>query len=238
MSLKVLVTGASSGIGRALALRLARHGAHVAVCARRAEVIESLCLEASNEAGRIIGRKCDVRDVDSIASFVSWASQELGGLDVLVNNAGALGPRKSVLETTVAEFDNVIQTNVVGLFAMTQAALPSLCASDSGLVINISSGLGRFGVANSSAYCSSKFAVEGFTQSLADEYSGSNLVAVALSPGMVATGMLKDYLQQDDVSDYLDPDDVADGIMQLIDASSPAFNGRALDIEEFLVAPN
>lgn len=236
MAKRVLVTGASSGIGRALALCLARDGAQVAVCARRAEALADLCDEGRGTQGRIVGRSCDIRDRSSIEDFVSWATSELGGLDVLVNNAGALGPRNPIREISVEEFDDVIQTNVVGLFAMTKAALPALCQEGAGLVINISSGLGRFGVANSSAYCASKFAVEGFTQSLADEYAGSELVAVALSPGMVATGMLQNYLGEEDVSAYLDPNDVAAGISRLIEDATPAYNGRALDIDEFLVA--
>jgi len=236
MPQRVLVTGASSGIGRALALRLARDGVQVAVCARRGDALEGLCAEGDALQGRIVGRTCDIRDSASIEDFVSWAMAELGGLDVLVNNAGALGPRSPIREISVEQFDDVMQTNVVGLFAMTRAALPSLCESEAGLVINISSGLGRFGVANSSAYCASKFAVEGFTQSLADEYADSNLVSVALSPGMVATEMLQNYLEQEDVSAYLAPEDVAEGITRLIGKVTHAYNGRALDIDEFLTA--
>ena len=117
---------------------------------------------------------------------------------------------------------------------MTRAALPHLSESEAGVLINISSGLGRFGVAKSSAYCASKFAVEGFTQALADECSGSSLTVVSLAPGMVATDMLKTYLEDDDVSAYLDPKDVASGIGRLLEDVSPAFNGRALDIDAFL----
>ncbi|MBR57190.1 MAG: oxidoreductase [Myxococcales bacterium] len=231
---RVLVTGASAGIGRATARLLVEAGAHVAACARRGDALESLRTEVEGSPGKLYTHVCDVSKADSVINFVESSREQLGGFDTLLNNAGLLGPRVGVASYPVEDFQAVLDVNVFGLFLMTRTCLPELTSGGMGLVINVSSGLGRFGVADSSAYCASKFAVEGFTQSLADEYPKEELVAVTLSPGMVATDMLRNYLGEEDVSQYLDPTDVANGILNIIDSAEPGWTGRALDIESYL----
>lgn len=232
---RVLITGASSGIGRATARLLVEGGAHVAVCARRAEALETLRADVEGSEGQLFTRVCDVSQVESVTDFVGWSREQLGGFDTLINNAGVLGPRVGVAAYPAEDFETVLTVNVFGLFLMTRTCLPELTTGGMGLVINISSGLGRFGVADSSAYCASKFAVEGFTQSLADEYPMEQLVALTLSPGMVATDMLRNYLGEEDVSQYLSPTDVAKGIVNILNSVEPGWTGRALDIESYLV---
>jgi NAD(P)-dependent dehydrogenase (short-subunit alcohol dehydrogenase family) len=112
--------------------------------------------------------------------------------------------------------------------------LPYLLRAAPGVLINLSSGLGRFGVRQVSAYCASKFAIEGFTQSLADEHPGTELVVMAVSPGMVATDMLRAYLDTQDVDAHLNPDRVGAGFVQLLEMANPGWTGRSVDIEEFL----
>ncbi len=112
--------------------------------------------------------------------------------------------------------------------------MPHLIKAAPGLVIHLSSGLGRFGVARSTAYCASKFAVEGLNQALADEHPGSELITLAVGPGMVATEMLSAYLEGADLSCYMPPDRVGEGFAELIERAGPAWTGRSLDIEDFL----
>jgi len=109
-----------------------------------------------------------------------------------------------------------------------------LLRAEPGVLINLSSGLGRFGVRQVSAYCASKFAIEGFSQSLADEHPGTDLVVMAVAPGMVATDMLRAFLDTPDVDAYLEPSQVGEGFIKLLSAADAGWTGRSLDIEEFI----
>ena len=232
--LKVVITGASAGIGNALSKELARRGAALAVCARRAEALRALEQEHGEQPGSIRGFVCDVSKPKQVLDFANAAADHLGGVDVLINNAGYLGPRARVEDHDIEEFAKVLNTNVLGLFALTKSCLKHLVSAPPGIVINVSSGLGRFGVARSSSYCASKFAVEGFTQSLCDEYDGETLISLAMSPGMVATDMLSAYMDGADVSEHRAASDVALGFVRVIERAGPGWTGRSLNIEDFL----
>ena len=229
-----IVTGASQGIGRSLAMALGSAGAQVAICARNEARLEEVAREIESQGGRVFSRSCDISDRDACEGFVDAVLGAFGRLDILINNAGALGPRSMVLDYPAHIFEEVVKTNIVGTFSLTQIALPHLLKSEPGVVLNLSSGLGRFGVREVSAYCASKFAIEGFSQSLADEYPGESLISMAVAPGMVATDMLKAFLDQDDVSSYLDPERVGEGFVELLKLADAGWTGRSLDIEEFL----
>ncbi len=230
---RCIVTGASAGIGRAVAVALAARGVSVGMCARREVALRETADLCAGHGVKVHAGVCDIADADAVASFVAESVSALGGLDVLINNAGALGPRAPVRELSVDDFRDCVHTNVVGTFTVTRAALPHLLVARPGAILNLSSGLGRFGVARSSAYCASKFAIEGFTQSLADEHPGEELVVLAVSPGMVATDMLRSYLETPDVSDHVAADDVARGFVQLIERLGPTWTGRSVEIADY-----
>jgi NADP-dependent 3-hydroxy acid dehydrogenase YdfG len=182
----VAVTGASSGIGEAIALACARAGAAVALAARRAERIEALAQRISGEGGRALSLPADVGEEDQAAAFVARAHGELGRLDVLVNNAGVmlLGP---VAGAPTEEWRRMIHANVFGVLYCTHAALPLMAEQGSGHIVNVSSVAGRVARAGSGVYNLTKFGVGAFSESLRQEAVALGVRVTLVEPGAVAT---------------------------------------------------
>ncbi len=172
-----IITGASRGIGAAIASRFLKAGAAVARCARSAA-------ETHNE--RSIDVKMDIRDAQSVQSGVRRIMDRFGRIDIVVNNAGISGVTPIDAADTAAWLD-IIQTNIVGSYNVTHAAVPHM--PDGGRVINISSVLGKFGVPGYTAYCTTKTGIIGFTRALALELAPRKITVNALCPGWVATEM-------------------------------------------------
>jgi clavulanate-9-aldehyde reductase len=182
----VAVTGASSGIGEATALACARAGASVALAARRSERIEALAERISSEGGRAIAVPTDVGEESQARAFVERAHEELGRLDVLVNNAGVmlLGP---IENAPTEEWRRMIHANVFGVLYCTHAALPLMKAQGSGHILNVSSVAGRFARAGSGVYNLTKFGVGAFSESLRQEAVPMGVRVTLIEPGAVAT---------------------------------------------------
>jgi clavulanate-9-aldehyde reducatase len=182
----VAVTGASSGIGEATALACARAGASVALAARRVDRIEALADRITAEGGRAIAVPTDVGDEAQAQAFVERAHSELGRLDVLVNNAGAmlLGP---IENAPTEEWRRMIHVNVFGVLYCTHAALPLMHAQESGHIVNISSVAGRVARAGSGVYNLTKFGVGAFSESLRQEAVAMGVRVTLIEPGAVAT---------------------------------------------------
>jgi clavulanate-9-aldehyde reductase len=176
----VAVTGASSGIGEAIALGCARAGAAVALAARRADRIEALSKRIAEEGGRAIAVPTDVGEEAQARAFVERAHDELGRLDVLVNNAGVmlLGP---IENAPTEEWRQMIHVNVFGVLYCTHAALPLMHAQGSGHIINVSSVAGRVARAGSGVYNLTKFGVGAFSESLRQEAVPLGAVATELA---------------------------------------------------------
>jgi NAD(P)-dependent dehydrogenase (short-subunit alcohol dehydrogenase family) len=185
-ALTVAVTGASSGIGRAAAVELARRGHHVFAAARREEVLADLAAATPNV--RAVG--LDVTDPDSVRR--AWAAIEAGtggsGVDVLVNNAGfaLTGPVEILAD---ADVQRQFATNVFGLLAVTRAALPAMRARGSGRIINLSSLVGRTTFPGMGVYGATKYAVEALSDALRQEVAGFGIQVVIIEPGFVATSL-------------------------------------------------
>jgi clavulanate-9-aldehyde reductase len=182
----VAITGASSGIGEATALACARAGAAVALAARRAERIEGLAQQIIQEGGRAIAVPTDVGEESQAQAFISRTHEELGRLDVLVNNAGVmlLGP---IENAPTEEWREMIHANVFGVLYCTHAALPLMHEQSSGHIVNVSSVAGRVARAGSGVYNLTKFGVGAFSESLRQEGVPLGIRVTLIEPGAVAT---------------------------------------------------
>ena len=185
-----LVTGASSGIGRDLALNLARLGARVAILARRREVLEELAAEMRHGAEVPLVLAADVTKRDESHDAVERALHEFGHLDILVNSAGVMEP--GPVETmTAASLERMMNVNLFGTLHMMQSALPSMREARAGHIVNIASLAGRRGMPPLGGYCASKFAVVGLTEALRVELYGSGVKVSLVMPGVIDTPMVK-----------------------------------------------
>lgn len=181
-----VVTGATEGIGRALASALGRAGARVALCARTEPRVRATVEELEREGVDAVGMRCDVSvpaDVDAFAAFVR---RERGDPAVVVNNAG-IGIMKNLADLTVEEWDRTMGVNVRSLFLVTRAFLPGLLRAGNGAVVNIASLAGKNGIEGGTAYCASKHAVLGFSKALIPEVRRQGVRVIAVCPGSVAT---------------------------------------------------
>ena len=181
-----LVTGASSGIGRAIAKRLADAGASVAIAARRTDRLESLAEDIEADGGTALPVTADVTETDDVERMLETTRAELGGLDVLVNNAGVmlLAP---VVSADLADLEQMLEVNLQGLMAATRLALPEMLEQDSGHIVNISSVAGRRVSETSAGYSATKFGVNAFSEGLRKETADSGVRVTVVEPGAVDT---------------------------------------------------
>jgi NAD(P)-dependent dehydrogenase (short-subunit alcohol dehydrogenase family) len=209
----VMITGGSRGVGRAIGLRLAGQGASVALMARDGARLRDTVGEIERFGGSALGLVGDVADPDAMERCVEQIERKLGGLDVLVNNA-AIGRYGPVADFSVDDWRRLIDTNLTGVFLTTRAALPAIRRRGGGHVIAISSGAGRRGYPNMSAYCASKFGLQGFMESLAAELEGEPIKCTTLMPGSILTDFgvrtREDRLRSGDR--FLEPEAVAEAV--------------------------
>ena len=182
-----LITGAGRGIGKAIAQAYAREGAKLALCARTGAELEQSVKELRALDADVEGWVCDVSLEESVKQFVAAAQSKFGRFDILVNNAGVMTRPAPLIEVDVKKWDYTIAVNLRGPFLVTQAVLPIMMKQRSGSIINVSSSIGRGAYANFIAYATSKWGLEGFTQTLAAEACSSNIRVNSVEPGYVAT---------------------------------------------------
>ncbi|MEU6055946.1 SDR family NAD(P)-dependent oxidoreductase [Streptomyces xanthochromogenes] len=188
-----LVTGGSSGIGLAVARRLARAGAAVVIAGRDGDNARKAAADITAEGGRALGVSADVSDADQVARAVDTAVDVFGALHLAVNNAGIAGPRGLTGEFPPAEFHRVISTNLIGVFHSLHHTLPAIVAAGGGAVVNMASVLGVRGFAGSPAYTTAKHGIIGLTKTAALEYAPLGVRVNAVGPGFVETPLLKDF---------------------------------------------
>lgn len=216
MTETAFVTGATVGIGRAIAFALGRAGYRVGVCARTEprvlELLETLKAEGISAAGA----SCDVADEAAVRATVSEVTAALGPVDILVNNAG-IAILKPFEELTTADWDATMATNLRSLFLVTREVLPAMRLRKAGTIVNIASLAGRNGFAGGTAYTASKHAVLGFSRSLMLETRKDNIRVVALCPGSVDTPLIRNQtMLRPDPDKILRPEDVAQTVLDVL----------------------
>lgn len=186
-----LITGAGKGIGKAIALALAKEGVNVILVARTQDEIDSVAAKVRSLRVKALAITADVADINSVNAAVAKALAEFGTIDILINNAGIAAFGK-FLELEPTDWERIIQVNLMGTYYVTRAVLPNMIERQTGDIINISSTAGLSGNALTSAYSASKFAVLGLTESLMQEVRKHNIRVTALTPSTVATDMAKE----------------------------------------------
>jgi 3-oxoacyl-[acyl-carrier protein] reductase len=220
----VIITGSGRGIGEYIAKRLAREGANVIVTGRTAMDIENVSKEINNAGGRSIFIKGDVTMEKDVKEVIHKTIKEFGEVDILINNAGK-GLKKYIWETGVEEFEEVMDVNVKGTFLYMKNIIPEM-ENSTGLIINISSGAGKEGIPELGAYCASKFAVIGLTESAAAEVN--NVKIVALCPGSVDMGMFKRLFPGEKAD--LKPEEVAEKVADICIHPGKYRQGQSIEI--------
>lgn len=181
-----VITGASSGIGRVLAVRLARQGARVALVARRADRLESLAMEITAAGGTALVVPCDVGDREQVSRSSRRILGELGGVDLLVNNAG-YGHHRRFLDWDIDDIERMMRVNYLGTVYWTKALLPQMVERRSGWIVFVASVAGKLGVPEESAYAASKFAMVGLAEALSYEVEDYGVHILTVCPGTIRT---------------------------------------------------
>ena len=196
-----IITGAGKGIGLATVRVFIDNGAKLAVITRSQEDIDSLNTEFIDEGKKFMAICGDVSESDTVNRFVDEVINKYGRVDVLVNNAG-MRFRKKFAETTCEEFKKVLDVNLLSVFFLSQAVLPTMVEQNAGKIINISSIAGTQGFSELSGYVTSKAAIIGLTKSLAVEYAGHNVQINAIAPGFCKTSYFDNFSKNDELYDF------------------------------------
>ncbi len=236
-----LVTGGNRGIGRAIAEALAEAGAAVAVTSREAARAEAAAAEIGPAAGaRCVGLGLDVRDQAQVEAVVARVAEELGGLHILVNNAG-VNIRESILDLSDESWGQVIETNLEGPMRCSRAVAPRLVEQGWGRIINIGSILSFVGIAQRAAYASSKAGLLGMTRAMALDLAGHGVTVNALCPGAFKTDInrpilrdpayLSEFLKQIPLGRMGDPSELKGAAVFLASEASSYMTGAALLVD-------
>lgn len=220
----IVVTGVSRGIGRALTDCLAGRGAKLTVCARDQESMTILDAHPN-----ILGRALSINQRAAVQSWIADGVAASGPIDVLINNVGMLGPMMPMDDYPPDQWQQVLETNLMGTFHVVQAALPHV-VRPGGIMLHVSSYLGRHGLENYGAYCVSKFGIEGMAQILAEEHRHEGIISCAIDPGMVQTEMLRAAMGTDDVSEHHTPEQAADAFIHILQDLTLEDSGRPINL--------
>ena len=218
-----LVTGAGKGIGRAVAIGLAKEGVNVALLARTASDLQAVADEVENEGVKAVIVIADVAEIDSVNKAIESAVASLGNIDILINNAG-IAAFGSFLELPPDEWERILKVNLFGVYYTTRAILPSMIERKTGDIVNISSTAGLRGTAETSAYSASKFGLIGLSESLMQEVRKYNIRVTTLTPSTVATHLAFDLkLTDGNREKIMQPEDFAELIISQLKLNRRVF---------------
>ncbi|XP_044490674.1 NADPH-dependent pterin aldehyde reductase-like isoform X1 [Mangifera indica] len=223
----VLITGVSKGLGRALALEMAKRGHTVIGCSRTQEKLNSLQSEFPNSDNHLF-LNVDVKSNSSVEELARIVVEKKGVPDIIVNNAGTINKNNKIWEVPPEEFDTVIDTNVKGVANVLRHFIPLMITKKQGIIVNMSSGWGRSGAALVAPYCASKWAVEGLSRSVAKELP-DGMAVIALNPGVINTDLLTSCFGSS-AALYQAPDAWASKAATMILNLTGADNGASLTV--------
>ena len=226
-----LVTGASQGLGKALALAFAKEGARVVVNARSEETIRPVADEVEGAGAEVLAVAADVSKSADVERMVDETVERFGKIDVLLNNAGLLGPRVRIEEYPEDEWRRVIDANLTGPFLVSKAVIPHL--PEGGSIINVVSGVSVEGRAEWGAYSVSKFGVEGLTQILAAELEERGIRVNAVDPGGMRTDMRAAAYPEEDPATRITPEENTAVFLYLASDESKDVTGKRFKAQEF-----
>ncbi|MEH7336520.1 SDR family oxidoreductase [Neobacillus drentensis] len=224
-----IVTGASRGIGREIAVKLAEQGVKLTIVGSSSQVSETAA-ELKNKGYKILPVQADVSKEEDMQRVVQETLDFYGSIDLLINNAG-IGFFKLIEDVTVDEWKKVFEVNVQGVFLATKAVLPHMKEKKSGTIITISSDVGRYTIPNGSAYTATKYAVQGFSGSVAQEVREYGIRVGTINPGMVDTYFAESQQGLPEKKDWLKVEDIANAVIYM--ASAP----KHMLIDEIVLHP-
>jgi NAD(P)-dependent dehydrogenase (short-subunit alcohol dehydrogenase family) len=226
-----LITGASQGLGRALALAFAREGARVVVNARSEESVRPVAEEVEGTGAEVLAVAADVSEGADVERLIGKSVERFGKIDVLVNNAGLLGPRVAIEDYPEEEWRKVVDANLTGPFLVSKAAIPYL--SDGASIINVVSGVSVEGRAEWGAYSVSKFGMEGLNQILAAELAERGVRVNAVDPGGMRTDMRAAAYPEEDPQTRIAPEENTAVFLYLASDESRDVTGERFKAQEF-----
>jgi uncharacterized protein len=215
----ILITGASDGIGKRLALDLAARGAVVIGCGRSAERLAAVSAELQRTSPRSTTIRCDVGSRDDVRAMVVNVLGQYDAVDILINNAG-IGMRQPFVQTSLDTIEDLMRTNYLGAVYCTHEVVPSMIAKGHGHIINISSVAGHIGTLHMAGYCASKFALNGFSESLYHELKPLGIDVSIVCPGPVKTGFNRTFAQtspKSPASMTISPESVSQTVIKVLE---------------------
>jgi NAD(P)-dependent dehydrogenase (short-subunit alcohol dehydrogenase family) len=230
-----LITGATRGIGKAVAAAYLRGGARVFICARNRQEVAATVSDFRDDStdAQVDGCAGDVGKEKDVSRIVDAAIKRFQTIDTLVNNASLLGPRAALVEYPFGQWEEVIRINLHGVFLLSQQVVKRMIAQRHGSIINVSSGVGRVGRARWGAYAVSKFGLEGLTQVLADEVKEFGIRVNSVNPGPTRTGMRAEAYPEEDPLTLPTPEQITPIFVHLASAQSENVTGEMLEAKDW-----
>src|SRR5215218_4931211 len=228
----VMITGASRGLGRAIALACAREGADLVINSRDVGSLDPVAEEAKGVGGaEVLAIPADVSQSTHVENLVDTAIKQFGQIDVLINNAGLLGPRVPIEEYPEDEWRKVLEANLTGPFLLTKSTIPHM--PEGGSIINVTSGVSIEGRARWGAYSVSKFGIESLTQILAAELEERSIRVNSVDPGSMRTEMRAAAYPDEDPDTLITPEENIGVFLYLASDESEGVTGRRFQAKEF-----
>lgn len=229
-----LLTGGSRGIGKAIAMAYGREGAKVFICARKRGPLREAAEEIRAAGAEVRWHAADISKASAVRRLVRQVCRAYGAVHILVNNASQLGPREPISRYPLPAWEKVLKANLTGPFLLIKEVLDVMMRQKEGVIINLSSGVGRIGKARWGAYAAAKFGVEGLTQVVAEEVKEWNIRVNAVNPGGTRTKMRSEAYPDEDPMTLPTPEEIAPVFVYLASDESRAVTGKSFDARDWL----